>query len=104
MWNLYNLRCRVDRMHPNNKNTLCCNCLKYGHPTNVWMQNTKVTWYGFCMEKHFHTNHKCASSGCSEKAPYHHTVKVCVHCNSKGDYYYLDPKCPRWLKYNLPCA
>jgi len=39
---IYNRSCKAERMHPNHKNSVCKNCLEFGHPTDVCMASNKV--------------------------------------------------------------
>ena len=76
MWNLYNKKCRVCRMHSNNKNILCHTCLKYRHTTNMCISNTKAIQCRFCRDNHFYSNHQCTALTCFKRPvlPQHQSI------------------------------
>jgi hypothetical protein len=88
-------------MHPAHRNSVCKNCLQFGHPTNVCMSNDKVTKCAYCAGRHFYTDHKCTAPGCTEKAPCHHTSLVCSLCGS-DEHHTFDKNCPTWRARNPP--
>jgi len=79
-WRIYNWPCKVERMQPNYKNSVCKNCLEFGHPTDVCMASNKVPKCGYCGGTHNHFNHECTAPGCNEKTPCHHlcSTATCV--------------------------
>jgi len=56
-------------MHPNHKNSVCKNCLEFGHLTDVCMAGNKAPRCAYCGGTQNHFNHECTAPGCNEKAP-----------------------------------
>jgi len=103
-WRIYNRSCKAKRMHPNHKNSVCKNCLEFGHPTDVCMASNKVPKCGYCGGTHNHFNHECNVPGCNEKTPCCHTGLNCNLCGTTGDHYLLDRNCPIYKAPNTPRA
>ncbi|KAF8446519.1 hypothetical protein BGX38DRAFT_664369 [Terfezia claveryi] len=101
-WRLFNKQCKAERMHPAHRNSVCKNCLHFGHPTSVCMHNSKITNCAYCGGPHFYADHKCSAPGCTETAPCHHTVLKCGLCNTSGDHHTFDKYCPIWKARNPP--
>jgi len=101
-WRIYNKSCKVERMHPNHRNSICKNCLQFGHPTEVCMENEKLTKCAYCGENHMYSDHTCKTPGCNDKAPCRHTVLNCALCNTQGDHHTFDKNCPTWKARNPP--
>jgi len=103
-WRIYNRSCKAERMHPNHKNSVCKNCLEFGHPTDVCMASNKVPKFGYCSGTQNYFNHECAAPGCNKKTPCRHTVLNCNLCGTTGDHHSLDRNCPTFKARNAPRA
>ena len=104
IWRIYNRSCKTERMHPNHKNSVCKNCLEFGHPTDVCMASNKILKYGYCGGTHNHFNHECTTPGCNEKTAYRHTVLNFNLCGTTGDHHSLNRNCPTFKARNAPRA
>ena len=79
-WHIYNWSCKAEHMHPNHKNSVCKNCLEFGHPTDICMASNQRPKCRYCGVTHNHFNYECTATGCNEKAPCRHTVLYCNMC------------------------
>jgi len=103
-WRIYNRSCKAECMHPNHKNSVCKNCLEFGHSTDVCMASNKAPRCAYCGGTHNHFNHECTAPGCNEKAPCRHTVLNFNLCGTTGDHHSLDRNCLTYKARNAPRA
>jgi len=101
-WQIYNRSCKAEHMHLNHKNSVCKNCLEFGHLTDVCMASNKAPRCAYCGGTHNHCNHQCTAPRCNEKALCRHTVLNCNLCGTTSDHHSLDHNCPIYKARNAP--